>query len=413
MSLTIPTLMRIFFPFALGYFISYVYRMVNAVLAPNLTADLGLDPAALGLLTSAYFLAFAAFQLPLGVLLDRYGPRRVEAVLLVFAALGAFIFSQAESLAALIVGRALIGLGVSACLMAAFKAFTQWLSPDRLPFANGVQMVSGGMGALFATTPVEAALQVVDWRGVFAGLSALTLLAAAVIFFIVPRSHEKPSGESLREQVQGVVTIYTNASFWRIAPLAILAQSAFLAIPGLWAGPWLRDMAGLDRDGVAFTLLVLSVAMIVGYFFYGLLTERLTRRGIPPLTVVIWAMGAFMGVQALLLWDAALPPALTWFLFGFGGTACILPYAILSQTFPQKLAGRANTALNMPCFLSAFFAQWAIGAIIGLWPETAAGGYDPAGYRAGFGIILLLQLLAAGWFLVAGRRERARMRGGE
>ena len=408
MSLTIPTLLRVFLPFALGYFLSYVFRMVNAVLAPNLVADLGLDPAALGLLTSAYFLAFAAFQLPLGVLLDRYGPRRVEAALLLFAAVGAFIFSQAESLLALIVGRALIGLGVCACLMAAFKAFTEWLPPERLPFANGVQMVSGGLGALFATAPVEAALRFVDWRGVFAGLSALTLLAAAVIYVVVPRSHEKPSGETLSEQLQGVRTIYTSMKFWRIAPLAILAQSAFLSIPGLWAGPWLRDMAGLDRDGVALTLLVLAAAMIAGYFFYGLLTERLALRGIPPLTVVVWTMGIFMGVQAFLIWKGALFPTLTWFLFGFCGTACILPYAVLSQTFPKRLAGRANTALNMPCFLAAFLAQWAIGAIIGLWPEAPEGGYHPHGYGAGFGILLLLQVLAAGWFSWSGRARRQR-----
>jgi predicted MFS family arabinose efflux permease len=408
MSLTTPTLLRVFLPFALGYFLSYVYRMVNAVLAPNLVADLGLEPAALGLLTSAYFLAFAAFQLPLGVLLDRFGPRRVEAALLLFAAAGAFVFSQAESLAALIVGRALIGLGVSACLMAAFKAFTQWLPPERLPLANGVQMVSGGMGALFATVPVEAALHVMDWRGVFAGLGALTVVAAAVIFFIVPRAHEQPTGESLREQWQGVVTIYTSREFWRIAPLAIFVQAAFLSITGLWAGPWLRDMAGFDRDSVAGALMGLAAAMMVGYFFYGLLTERLARRGIPPMTVVIWAMAAFMAVQALLIHGDILPPVLLWVLFGFAGTACILPYAILSQTFPQGLAGRANTALNMPCFFGAFFAQWAIGALIGLWPETAAGGYDPAGYRTGFGIILLLQMLGAGWFLWAGRRERSR-----
>lgn len=410
MRIQFSTLLRVFLPFALGYFLSYVYRMVNAVLAPNLVADLGLEPSALGLLTSAYFLAFAAFQLPLGVLLDRYGPRRVEAGLLVFAAAGAFIFSQAESLAALILGRALIGLGVSACLMAAFKCFTQWLPPERLPVANGIQMVSGGLGALFATAPVEAALHVTDWRGVFAGLSVLTLVAAAVILFVVPRAHERPTGESLREQFQGVVTVYTNARFWRLAPLAIFVQSAFLALPGLWAGPWLRDMAGYDRDGVAFTLMFLAAAMIAGYFSYGLLTERLARRGIPPMTVVIWAMAAFMGVEALLICGVFLPPALIWALFGFTGTACILPYAVLSQTFPRRLAGRANTALNMPCFLGGFLTQWAIGAIIGLWPETAAGGYAPAGYRAGFGLILLLQMLGAGWFLWAGRRERSRER---
>ncbi len=398
-------LLRVFLPFALGYFLSYVYRTVNAVLAPDLAADLGLAPASLGLLTSAYFLAFAAFQLPLGVLLDRFGPRRVEALLLLFAATGAFVFARAESLTVLIIGRALIGLGVSACLMAAFKAFTQWFPPERLPLANGVQMVSGGLGALFATAPVETALEFTDWRGVFLALSALTLVAAIAVFMMVPRRHEEPSGESLGEQLRGVVTIYTSARFWRIAPWAIAAQAAYLSIPGLWAGPWLRDVAGLDRDGVAGTLLLLAVAMIVGYFSYGFATERLARRGVRPLTVVVAGLTLFMAVQALVV-GGWLPPGPLWILFGFAGTACILPYAVLSQSFPRHLAGRANTALNLPVFLGAFAAQWATGAIIGLWPQTATGGYDPTGYRAGFGAMLLLQLIAAGWFLRAGRKAR-------
>src|SRR5512134_357876 len=123
MSLSPVVCLRIFIPFALGYFLSYLYRTVNAVLAPDLVRDLGLDPAGLGLLTSAYFFAFALAQLPIGILLDRYGPRRVEACLLLFAAAGALLFARATSLPELLLGRGLIGLGVAACLMAAFKAF--------------------------------------------------------------------------------------------------------------------------------------------------------------------------------------------------------------------------------------------------------------------------------------------------
>ncbi|MCK4622585.1 MAG: MFS transporter, partial [Desulfuromonadales bacterium] len=152
-SLAVTTLIRLFLPFGLGYFVSYLFRTVNAVIAPDLVVDLGLSPADLGLLTSVYFLAFAAFQLPLGLLLDRFGPRRVESALLLLAAAGALLFARAESLLGLIIGRSLIGLGVSACLMAAFKSFTAWLPSARLPFANGMQMVSGGLGALMATTP--------------------------------------------------------------------------------------------------------------------------------------------------------------------------------------------------------------------------------------------------------------------
>ena len=160
-------LFRVFVPFALGYFLSYLYRVVNAVIAPDLVRDVGLDANHLGLLTSAYFLTFAAFQLPLGILLDRLGPRRTEAALLLIAAAGAFVFASAESAAGLIAGRALIGLGVSACLMAAFKAFVVWFPSQRLPLVNGCQMAAGGLGALAATAPVEAALAFTDWRGVF------------------------------------------------------------------------------------------------------------------------------------------------------------------------------------------------------------------------------------------------------
>jgi MFS family permease len=180
------TILRVFLPFGAGYFISYLYRVVNAVIAPNLVADTGVGPSALGLLTATYFISFASFQLPLGVLLDRFGPRKVEAVLLIFAAFGAFIFAQAESLSGLVVGRAFIGFGVSACLMAAFKAYTLWFSREKWPMVNGFQMAAGGLGALAATSPVEATLQFTDWRGVFMGLALLTLLTAVSVFLIVP-----------------------------------------------------------------------------------------------------------------------------------------------------------------------------------------------------------------------------------
>ena len=186
--------LRIFLPFALGYFLSYLYRTVNAVIAPDLVRDVGVDPASLGLLTSTYFLAFAAAQLPLGLLLDRYGPRRVEATLLLFAAVGALVFARADSLAGLMAGRALIGLGVSACLMAAFKAFTQWFPAEKLPFTNGIQMVSGGLGALAATTPVELVLQLTGWRGIFLALAGVTLTAAITIVAIVPENNFSRAG---------------------------------------------------------------------------------------------------------------------------------------------------------------------------------------------------------------------------
>jgi MFS family permease len=406
MNLSPVVYLRIFIPFALGYFLSYLYRTVNAVLAPDLARDLALDPTALGLLTSTYFLAFAAAQLPLGVLLDRFGPRRVDAALLLFAATGALLFARATTLTELLVARGLIGLGVSACLMAAFKAFTQWFPPARLPFTNGIQMISGGIGALAATVPVELTLQVTDWRGVFLGLSGLTLAVAMIVFAVVPEKPKGPGRETFSHQLTGIGKVFTSRAFWRITPWACASQASYQALVGLWAGPWLRDVAGFDRTAVANTLMGIAVAMVAGYFSLGTLAGQLGRRGTPASRVAAGGLTAFLLVQALL---PVAPPALAvplWLLFGFLGTAGILPYAALSQQFPGQLAGRVNTSLNLLVFLGAFLAQWCLGAIVGNWPTTLTGGYDPAGYHWGIGLLVVLQLLGAGWYLLCGTRGR-------
>lgn len=392
---------QIFIPFALGYFLSYLYRTINAVLAPNLAADVGVDPSGLGLLTAAYFITFAAFQLPLGLLLDRYGPRKIEAALLVIAAAGALVFANAESLAGLAIGRGLIGFGVSACLMAAFKAFAMWFPKEQLPRINGFQMAAGGLGALTATAPVEAALTITDWRGVFILLAVLTLMVAGAIYFVVPERKTESSDLNFADQIQGVRTVLTSMIFWRVAPWATLSQATFLSIHGLWSGPWLRDVAGMDRPAVAATLSAVAIAMIAGYLTIGSGAEKLSRRGIPPMTVAAVGMILCMGVLGLVALGLAEWAVLLWICFGFFGTSSILPYAVLSQSFPLHLSGRANTALNLLVFVAAFSAQWGVGAVIGLWPKTDIG-YSPDGYGAAFGMLLGLQVVSALWFWVAG-----------
>ena len=401
MKISIPKSVQIFLPFALGYFLSYLYRVINAVLAPDLAHDLGVDPSDLGLLTSAYFIAFASFQLPLGVLLDRFGPRVVEALLLLVAAGGAFVFAQADTLAGLVIGRAMIGFGVSACLMAAFKAFVIWFPERQLPQINGFQMAAGGLGALAATAPVEFALRFTDWRGVFAVLGGLTLLVAAVIFFAVPEGRNHTRNQRLGDQLRGIGTILGSMAFWRIAPWATLSQATFLSIHGLWSGPWLRDVAGLDRASVAGTLLLVAGAMVSGFIILGSLAKYLSRKGISTMAVAAAGMTVFSIVLALIVLGYRQWPALLWILFGFFGTSSILPYAALSQSFPLHLSGRVNTALNLLVFLTAFAAQWGMGAVIERWPTTAGGGYHPLGYRAAFGIMLIILAAAMVWFFAA------------
>jgi len=388
----------VFLPFACGYFLSYLFRVVNAVIAPDLVRDVGLGAAELGLLTSTYFLTFAAFQLPLGILLDRYGPRRTEAGLLLFAAAGAWIFASSDSVLGLTIGRGLIGFGVSACLMAAFKAFVLWFPRERLPQVNGFQMAAGGLGALSATQPVEFALGFTDWRGVFMLLAVLTLAVAVLIFFTVPDREEPQHGMHLGDQVRGISRVFTNRLFWRIAPWTVMSQASFLSIQGLWSGPWLRDVGGFDRSGVAVVLATVSVAMIAGFISLGTLAQRTGR----PLRVAEAGVLVFLCVQLLLIigWREMAWPL--WLLFGFFGTVGILPYAVLSQRFPAALAGRVNTGLNLLVFVCAFAGQWAMGAVIDLWPSSD-GHYALDGYRAAFGMMFVLQLAATAWYFAAGR----------
>ncbi len=396
--------LRVFIPFALGYFLSYLYRVVNAVLAPDLASELGIGPSELGLLTAAYFITFAAFQLPLGVLLDRFGPRKIESFLLIFAAAGAFVFSRAESVSGLVIGRALIGFGVSACLMAAFKAFVLWFRRERLPLINGIQMAAGGFGALTATAPVEAALGVTDWRGIFFILSIITLAVAAAVFFVVPEKKIEQHADSIKEQIQGIIQVFSSLTFWRIAPLTVMSQAAFLAIQGLWSGPWLRDVAGFERDMIARVLLMIAVAMVTGFILLGAAADRLRRLGIKPIVIAVAGMTAFMITQGLLTLEVTSWSRTLWVLFGIFGTTGIIPYAVLSQSFPLHLSGRVNTGVNLLVFIAAFSAQWGIGEIINLWPGTAAGGYAPAGYQAGFAMMLCLQVIALLWFVAASIR---------
>ena len=401
-TLPLSLLLKIFLPFAAGYFLSYAYRTINAVLAPHLAADLHLDPSALGLLTGVYLLTFGAFQLPLGVLLDRYSPPKVEAILLLLAAAGAGLFAVGDRLDELTAGRALIGLGVSACLMASLKTFVLWFPPVRLPAVNGWIMAAGGLGALAATAPVEMALQLTSWRGVFAGLAGLTGLAAVVIFLVVPEHPATRHRSDWPAQWRGVVDIFTSRPFWRLAPLGALALGAHLAIQGLWAGPWLNDVAGCDRALTAHYLFWAAAGMVAGFLSLGTLTYRLNRLEVPPVVVAVVSIMVFIAIQMALTGGYTGTPLLIWIAFGFFGTASTLSYAILSQAFPPELAGRVNTAFNLLVFIAAFVMQWGLGVVVGLWPRTATGGYAPEGYSAGLGLLVALQIAALGWFWYAG-----------
>ncbi|MGI9435578.1 MAG: MFS transporter [Geminicoccaceae bacterium] len=390
-------------PFAVGYFLSQMFRSVNAVVGPDLARDIGLSAGELGFLTSAYLLAFALFQLPLGVLLDRIGPRRVQATLVAIAGLGSLLFALGDSFLTLTLARALIGLGFAGGLMSGFKAVVLWVPAERRPLANAVIMSFGALGILVATQPIDLSVQAFGWRTVFLGLGVITFAIAAFIFLVVPEKTMAPGGQGLKDQVAALGLILRDPTFWRIAPLLAFTGGAHIGIQTLWAGPWFRDIAGLDRDGVAFHLMILAIAFMVGILLSGAVADWLIRRGVHILAVMNGFLVVLMTMELLIVLEISSLALPAWIFFSMTGQVAILAYPWLSSHYGVALSGRANTAMNLLIFANAFGVQFLIGEIIDLFPTTEDGGYAPEGYQLGFGLCLAAQVAGFLWYALGFR----------
>jgi predicted MFS family arabinose efflux permease len=291
--------------------------------------------------------------------------------------------------------------------MAAFKAITQWFPESRWPVVNGCFLAMGGLGAMSATAPVEALLQVTDWRGIFVGLAAATLLVALLILTIVPERRDTGAPQSVSEQLAGVRQVFADRFFWRLAPMAFLCMATSLSIQGLWAGPWLRDVAGLERAGVADRLFLMAAAVTVGFVFWGWAADRLARRGVPLTTTLPVGVGLFLLALANVTFEVDRTGLWPWLLLGLMGNITALSYTVISRHFPLQLSGRANTALNLLVFLGAFGVQSAMGGIVDLVAAGQTQPYPAVAYQAAFGTFLALCALAWVWYLVAGRLKWA------
>lgn len=390
------------FPFACGYLLSYLLRAVNAVVAPDLIAEFGVGPGELGLLTSAYLLAFSAFQLPLGVLLDRYGARRVQAVLLLIAALGCLGFALAPNFLGLFLARAVIGLGFSAGLMASYKSSSLWVPLERRSLANTAIMSMGALGIVIATEPVALLSQAIGWRQVFLILATAITLASAFIFFAVPEKPQVQTTESFGQQWREMMSIMKLRLFWRVAPLLGLTAGIPIAYQTLWAGPWFRDVLGLDQLGVARHLFGMAVAFMVGILTVGVIADRLQRRGIGPMQAFLGFLAIHTAAQLILVLQVKSLAFPAWLVLAAVGQVAILAFPWFALRVGEHLSGRSNATINFAMFVVAFAAQYGVGLVIGFFAPTATG-YDPRSYVWAFGICLALQMLALAWYALPRR----------
>jgi len=387
-------ILRVFLPFVFGYYIAYLFRTINAVMAAPLATELGLGADDLGLLTSVYFLTFAAAQIPIGILLDRYGPRRVQSVLLVIAAVGSTLFAVSDHFWMLLVGRALIGLGVASAMTAGLKALVLWFPGDRVPLLNGWMVMLGALGAVTATLPADLLLDWIGWRELFCLFAGLTAASAVIIYLIVPDAIPVPSGAVSA----GLRKVYADPGFWRVAPLSASCIGTAWALQGLWAAQWLKDVDGLDRTGVVFHLFTMAVALSLGAILLGVAADRLRRRGVGPAVLLGFVAALFIATQFALILRWPLPSYLQWAVVAAVGAATVLSFAILAEYFPKQLAGRANGALNLFHIAAAFVVQYATGVVLQQWTPQA-GHYPEIAYQTAFALNLAFQVVAWIWFM--------------
>jgi MFS family permease len=390
---------RVFLPFAIGYYLSYLFRTINALIASHLSSDIGVGTADLGLLTSAYFLVFAAAQIPVGILLDRFGPRRVQSVLLLLAAVGAGLFAVSTGFLSLLIARAMIGLGVAAALTAGLKSIILWFPRERVALLNGYMIMLGSLGAVTATAPVEYLLAWMGWRQLFEILAAATGATAALIYVVVPER-----GIALSTASASLSSVFSDGRFWRMAPLSATCIGSAWSLQGLWASPWLTDVEGLDRASLVRQLFIMSIVLSCGALLFGMTVHYAKRRGIRAETVLATVAVLFVAAELALILRVPLPSILPWSVVAIAGTATVVSFAVIADYFPPELAGRANGALNVLHFGWAFLAQYATGLILEQW--SANNGHRPLqAYQVAFGLNVALQIAALVWFALPGRRS--------
>lgn len=395
-----------FLSFAFAYFFSTLLRAVTATLAPNFSAELGLDAGQLGLLAGAYFFGFATTQLPLGAALDRHGPRRVLLVLLSVAVLGTAGFALATGFVSLVLSRVLIGVGVSACLMAPMTAYRHGFSPGAQLRASSWMLMTGSLGMVASTLPVQWLLPAFGWRPLFWGIAAGVALAMLGVAGCVPRDRPMQAARPVADAAQpGYAAVFRHPAFIRFAPIAFFLNGGLMAVQSLWAGPWLVNVCGWSAADAARGLFGINLAMLLAFLGWGALTPRLYRRRWSAERLI--ALGAPLCAVALGAVVVLGERATSWAigLYCVICTVTALAQPAVGQAFDKALAGRALSAYNLVIFVGVFVLQWGLGLAVDLF--RAAGASPVSAYRGAFTLLAAGAALAALWFVWRGHRTGA------
>lgn len=373
------------------FFLSQFYRTSNAVMAPQLIQDLGLDTEGLGLLSASFFYTFALTQIPIGILLDKVGPRAIMTTLTLIGVLGAIIFSLADSLSMGLAGRLLLGAGMACNLMGSYKLLTLWFGPQVFATLAGILVAIGTVGNMVATTPLVFLVENMGWRSSFQLIASVNLLLVAVFFVVVRNNPDKSAIEtqksaepmSLQDALGNIKILLKLKDYWIISLATCIRYGTFAAFQALWAGPFLMSVMGYSPVQAGNVILLLNFGFIIGAPTWGAAADHLF---ISCKWLVVIGLAALMAVLAFMMLIPAdisfWIVALLFFFFGFTGAAGLVMYPHIKDLVPKEMAGAAMTGVNFFTMAGpAVFLQGLGSLMQNLYPESSRG---PDAFHAAF-----------------------------
>ena len=368
MKLTITNRWGVFALTSIFFLLSQFYRASMAVISTDLLHDLSLNASDLSLLSSAFFYAFALVQIPLGLTLDRFGPRLTMSVLSVLGVLGVLGFAWSQTLSMAVTARVIIGLGMACNLMGPFKLLTLWFGPAQFAGLSTLIFSIGAAGSIVASSPLVMLVQWVGWRWAFTVIAAFHA-GLTVLFFLCVRDHP-PDVQARRvdlgfaDLMHGLRTLFTLRDYWIISVSTFCRYGIYAAIQTLWAGPYLMQGIGLSPMQAGNVILCLNLGFITAGPLWGSLSDRLQRRkrviliGLLGMGCVLAAM-TFQSEQTSLALFAGLFAA-----FGISGSTGGIMYTHIKERMPARLAGTAMTGINLFTMFGAAFFVHGLGVLM-------------------------------------------------
>jgi len=394
----------VFFVFAFGYFLSCLLRAITATLSPVLTLEFELMAADLGLLAGGYFLGFASMQIPLGYLLDKFGPKKIVSSFLLIAFIGTISFALAQSFSGLLVSRILIGVGVSACLMAPLTGYRIWFAENQQQRANSWMLMIASLGFLSSTLPVQLLLPALGWRWIFGGIAALILISIILMLSFIPK-WDHQNDESLENQVKqgSLVDVWKNKFFISVIPMGLFNYGGLMAIQTLWAGPWMIRVAGYTPLESATGLFWINITMLVSFFLWGYFLPRITNLGFSALKILKFGLPVSFLVMLTIIILGSKAGAFYITLFILSSIFLSVTQPAVGLSFQSHLAGKALTSFNLLIFLGTFIMQWIMGLVIDL--VRGFGYTEIIGFKTAFSFFLFLSLTSYLFFLIVNKES--------